>query len=74
MFDCKVFSSSILIKFHFDVVIAEEKSYTHVPENAPNSACHFKAGRIYLWNKSSTPRACGLAWGGDKGLSKEDCA
>jgi len=55
-------------------VFEEEKDYAHAPEDTPNSPHRFKLRRIYIWNKSSKRRACGLAWDGDKGMSTADCA
>jgi len=55
-------------------VFEEEKSYIHTSEDPLKSPHHFKLRRIYVWNKSSNRRACGLAWDGDKGMSTADCA
>jgi len=30
--------------------------------------------RIYLWNKSSNRKTCGLAWSGEAKMTKEECA
>jgi hypothetical protein len=55
-------------------VFEEDKDYTHTPEDTPDSPHNFKLRRIYLWNKSSKRRACGLAWDGGKGMSTVECA
>lgn len=55
-------------------VFEEEKDYTHTPEETPDSPHSFKLRRIYIWNKSSKRRACGLAWDGGKGMSTVECA
>ena len=34
----------------------------------------FTIRRIYIWNKSSNRRTCGLAWTGDRDVSTTDCA
>jgi len=34
----------------------------------------FTVRRIYIWNKSSKCRTCGLAWTGDRDVSTMDCA
>jgi hypothetical protein len=55
-------------------VFEEEKNYTYTAEDTPDRVHRFKLRRIYLWNKSSKRRACGLAWDGGKGMSTADCA
>ena len=55
-------------------VFEEEKDYTHTPEETPDSPHSFKLRRIYIWNKSSKRRACGLAWDEGKRMSTVDCA
>lgn len=55
-------------------VFEEEKDYSHTPEETPDSPHSFKLRRIYIWNKSSKRRACGLAWDGGKGMSTAECA
>lgn len=52
-----------------------EKSFTYMPENSTNETekHSFTLRRIYIWNKSSNRRTSGLAWTGDKKMSREDC-
>lgn len=73
-----VSSDRFLEEFEFNEkqysVFEEEKSYRHTPEDASESPHSFKLRRIYVWNKSSRRRVCGLAWDGDKGMSTADCA
>lgn len=53
-------------------VFEETKAYRHALEDAP--AHCFELRRIFLWNKSSNRRACGLAWDGGKTMSTVECA
>lgn len=53
----------------------EEKSFTHKPEEGSVEEKHsFTLRRIYIWNKTSKRRTCGLSWTGEKTMSTEDCA
>ncbi len=52
-----------------DSVFEENKSYSHTPEDAPESLHPFTLRRIYVWNKSMWSS---LGWG--KGMSTADCA
>ncbi len=52
-----------------------KKEFTYVPESVTDSKKHtFTLRRIYIWNKTSNRRICGLAWSGEKEMSTEDCA
>lgn len=55
-------------------VLEGEKSCSHAKEGSEDRPHSFKLRRIYLWNRTSNRRACGLAWDGDRGMSTEDCA
>jgi hypothetical protein len=55
-------------------VFEGEKSYSHKEEGIDDNPHNFKLRRIYLWNRTSDRRACGLAWDGNRGMSTEDCA
>ena len=55
-------------------VFEEERDYTHTLEDMPESPHGFKLRRIFIWNKSSRRRACGLAWDGGHEMSTADCA
>jgi len=52
----------------------EDKKFTYKPDNPGAEKHEFNLRRIYLWNKSSRRRACGLAYSADKQMSIEDCA
>ncbi len=52
-----------------------EKKFSFKSKKEPNKPPHeFTLRRIYIWNKSSKRRVCGLAWSGDHELSTSDCA
>ncbi len=52
-----------------------EKHFSCQSEEEPDRPPHeFTLRRIYIWNKSSKRRVCGLAWSGDHELSTKDCA
>ncbi len=51
-----------------------EKSFTYKPENPEEEKHNFKLRRIYLWNRTSNRRTCGLAWTEGKEMSTEECA
>jgi hypothetical protein len=52
-----------------------EKSFTYTPEDSTDETekHSFTLRRIYIWNKTSNRRTCGLAWSADKQMSTEDC-
>jgi hypothetical protein len=53
----------------------DEKSFKYTPPDGGEDDEHnFKLRRIYLWNKTSNRRTCGLAWTGDQDISTEECA
>ncbi len=53
----------------------EEKSFTYKPEEGSVEKKHsFTLRRIYIWNKTSKRRTCGLSWTGEKAMSTADCA
>jgi hypothetical protein len=53
----------------------EEKSFIYKPEEGSVEEEHsFTLRRIYIWNKTSKRRTCGLSWTGEKTMSTEDCA
>lgn len=52
----------------------EAKAFTYEPEKDSDDSKHeFELRRIYIWNKSSNRRICGLAWSGKKELSTQEC-
>ena len=52
----------------------EAKVFTYEPEKDSDDSKHeFELRRIYIWNKSSNRRTCGLAWSGKKVLSTQEC-
>lgn len=55
-------------------VFEEKKSFTYTPDDPDENKHSFTLRRIYIWNKTSCRRACGLAWDGEKGMSTVDCA
>lgn len=55
-------------------VFEEDKEFTFIPEDPEAKKQTFTLRRIYIWNRSSKKRTCGLAWSGDKNLSLKDCA
>ena len=52
-----------------------EKALTYAPEDSTDETekHSFTLSRIYIWNKTSNRRTCGLAWSGDTQMSTEDC-
>ncbi|MBI9030875.1 hypothetical protein JEZ13_02560, partial [bacterium] len=51
-----------------------EKVFTYIPKNGIiEEPYSFTLRRLYLWNKSSNRRTCGLAWTGKEKVSSEDC-
>ena len=55
-------------------IFEDEKSFTTIAEEPGADKHTFMLRRIYLWNKSSRRRACGLAWDSDNQMSTKDCA
>lgn len=62
-------------------VFEEEKSFVYTPDpqepvaqELDDGKHSFELRRIYIWNRTSKRRACGLAWDGGKGMSTIDCA
>jgi hypothetical protein len=52
-----------------------EKHFSYQSKEEPDKPPHeFTLRRIYIWNKSSNRRVCGLAWSGDHDLSTKECA
>ena len=52
----------------------EAKAFTYEPEKDSDDSKHeFELRKIYIWNKSSNRRVCGLAWSGKKELSTQEC-
>lgn len=54
-----------------------KKSFSYEAENSTKNDKQketFELRRIYIWNKSSNRRTCGLAWSGDSQFSTVDCA
>jgi len=52
-------------------VFEGNKNYAHKQDNEIHS---FDLRRIYIWNKKTNKRVCGLAWDKDSRLTTEDCA
>ena len=56
-----------------------EKSFSYELENGTDTDKNdkqevtFTLRRVYIWNKSSNRRTCGLAWTGDSPFSTADC-
>ena len=51
-----------------------EKIFTYTPEKGSTDKQHtFTLRRLYIWNKTSNRRTCGLAWTGEKNISSGDC-
>lgn len=55
-------------------IFENKKSFTFEPENPDEERHDFTLRHIYIWNKSSNRKTCGLAWTGDKEMSTEECA
>jgi hypothetical protein len=55
-------------------VFEEDKSFTYIPDEPHGEKHSFTLRRIYLWNKSSRRRTCGLANIDKKQMSTTDCA
>ena len=55
-----------------------EKTFSYtletLDEEGKEQKQKFTVRRIYIWNKSSNRRTCGLAWTGDRDVSTMDCA
>lgn len=53
----------------------DEKAFTFTPQGEDNPEKQtFKLRHLYIWNKTSNRRTCGLAWTGDTAYSTIDCA
>ncbi|MBW2569485.1 MAG: hypothetical protein JRE47_08960 [Deltaproteobacteria bacterium] len=50
-------------------IFENKKSFTFDPENPDEERHDFTLRHIYIWNKSSKRKTCGLAWTGDKEMS-----
>jgi len=50
-----------------------EKSFVYKPKEGDEKEHAFTLRRIYIWNKTSRRRTCGLSWTGKKNISAEDC-
>lgn len=68
------FKEEFELNFKKYAVFEDEKSFTYVPEEGKEEKRRFTLRRIYLWNKSSNRRACGLVWDENKQMSTKDCA
>jgi len=55
-------------------VFEDKKSFTYEPESQDEEQHDFTLRHIYIWNKSSKRKTCGLAWTGDKEMSTQECA
>ena len=55
-------------------VFEDKKSFTYEPESQDEEQHDFTLRHIYIWNKSSNRKTCGLAWAGDKEMSTQECA
>jgi len=55
-------------------VFENKKSFTYEPEDPDEEQHDFTLRHIYIWNKSSNRKTCGLAWNGDKEMSTQECA
>jgi len=56
-------------------VFEEKKRCTYSEERGQETVHHpFTLRRIYVWNRTSRRRTCGLAWSADQDLSTVDCA
>jgi hypothetical protein len=55
-------------------VFEGKKTFTYTPDDPDRSKHSFILRRIYIWNRTSGRRACGLAWDAQKGMSIVDCA
>lgn len=55
-------------------VFEGKKSFTYEPNNPDEEHHNFTLRHIYIWNKSSNRKTCGLAWTGDKEMSTQECA
>lgn len=52
----------------------EKKAFTYEPEKTHEDKHKFELRKLYIWNKSSNRKTCGLAWSaGNKKLSTEEC-
>jgi hypothetical protein len=56
-------------------VFEEQKRCTFTEERGEEKVSHpFTLRRIYVWNRTSRRRTCGLAWSAHRDLSTVDCA
>ena len=55
-------------------VFEDEKIITHSPGHDSDTGKHcFKLRRLFIWNKSSKRRTCGVAWTGNIKISTVEC-
>jgi hypothetical protein len=55
-------------------VFEDDKSFTYTPEEPDGEKHTFTLRHIYIWNKSSRRRTCGLAYVDKKQMGTTDCA
>ena len=55
-------------------IFEDEKSFTYDPEEPDEKTHQFSLRRIYIWNKTSKRRTCGLSWSEKKEMSTKECA
>ncbi|MDA3938554.1 MAG: hypothetical protein PF693_04495 [Spirochaetia bacterium] len=65
------FSGSFTFNTKEYSVFEEKKQFEYKQDNETHS---FKLRRIYIWNKKTDKRVCGLAWDKDNRLDTENCA
>jgi hypothetical protein len=55
-------------------VFEDEKIFVCKPDNPDEKQHQFALRHIYIWNRSSKRKTCGLAWTGNKNMNTEECA
>ncbi len=73
--DDKLFTKNLEFNGKEYSFFEEEKSFIYKPKEGSDEEEHsFTLRRIYIWNKTSKRRTCGLSWTGEKTMSTVDCA
>jgi len=71
LLESDVFEEEIIVNGRPYGIFEGEKEFTC---EVSGSRHKFKLRRIYIWNKSTNHRTCGLAWTGDMEVSTAECA
>ncbi len=76
--ESKCFKEKLIVNNKEYRLFEGEKTFSYTLETLDDEGKQqkqkFTIRRIYIWNKSSNRRTCGLAWTGDRDVSTTDCA